>query len=89
MNFTWDEDKRLANIAKHGYDFANAHLVFMGPTMTVEDARDYGGEQRFNTTGFLEVAIVTITHTETDEEIRIISMRKAESDEIATLARYL
>ena len=56
--------------------------------MTVEDAREYG-EQRFNTTGFLGTAIVTITHPETDDEIHIISMRKAESDEIETLSRYL
>jgi len=70
------------------YDFADARQVFAGPTMTVEDAREYG-EQRFNTTGFLGTAIVTITHPETDDEIHIISMRKAESDEIETLSRYL
>jgi uncharacterized DUF497 family protein len=63
-------------------------MKFDGPTMTVEDARDYG-EQRFNTTGFLGIAIVTISHTETDDEIHVISMRKAENDEIETLCRYL
>jgi len=88
MEFTWREPKRQTNLAKHGYDFADAHQVFAGPTMTVEDARNYG-EQRFNTTGFLGTAIVTITHTETDDEIHVISMRKAERHEIETLARYL
>jgi uncharacterized DUF497 family protein len=88
MKFTWDEAERQINLDKHGYDFADAHRVFDGPTMTVEDARDYG-EQRFNTTGFLDIAIVTIAHTETDDEIRVISMRKAENDEIETLSRYL
>ncbi|MDR2213351.1 MAG: BrnT family toxin [Pseudomonadales bacterium] len=38
------------------------------PTMTVEDAGDYD-EQRFNTTGFLDTAIVTICHTKTKHEI--------------------
>jgi len=88
MEFNWDETKRQINLGKHGYDFADAHRVFAGPTVTVEDARDYG-EQRFNTTGFLGIAIVTVSHTETDDEIRIISLRKADADEIETLARYL
>lgn len=68
MNFTWHEPKRAANLKKHGFDFADATQVFNGPTMTVEDARDYGGEQRFNCTGFLGLTIVTISHTETESE---------------------
>jgi uncharacterized protein len=52
MNFTWQESKRASNLVKHGFDFQQAQLVFNGPTMTLEDARDYQGEQRFNTTGF-------------------------------------
>jgi uncharacterized DUF497 family protein len=89
MNFTWHESKRKANLKKHGFDFVDAERVFNGPTITGEDARDYDGEQRFNSTGFLETAIVTVTHTETDTEIHIISMRKAEPHEIDTLSRYL
>lgn len=89
MNFTWRSSKRASNLKKHGFDFADAEQVFSGPTITNEDARDYGGEQRFNTTGFLGTAIVTITHTETDEAIHIISMRKAEAHEIETLSQYL
>jgi uncharacterized protein len=89
MNFTWQESKRASNLVKHGFDFQQAQLVFNGPTMTLEDARDYQGEQRFNTTGFLGIAIVTICHTETDDDIHIISMRKAEPHEIDTLSRYL
>jgi uncharacterized DUF497 family protein len=57
--------------------------------MTLEDARDYKGEQRFNTTGFLGVAIVTICHTEAEANIHIISMRKAQPHEIDILSRYL
>lgn len=60
MNFTWHERKRATNLRKHGFDFADAEQVFSGPTMTQEDARDYDGEQRYNTTGFLGLAIVTI-----------------------------
>ncbi len=89
MNFSWRESKRKSNLKKHGFDFASAEQVFNGPTFTVEDARDYDGEQRFNSTGFLGTSIVTISHTETEDEIHVISMRKAESHEIDTLSRYL
>lgn len=47
------------------------------------------GEQRFNTTGFLGATIVTISHTETEDQIHVISMRKAEPHEIDTLSHYL
>ena len=57
--------------------------------MTQEDVRDYRGEQRFNTTGFLGMQIVTVCHTESEDEIHMISMRKAEPDEIELLSRYL
>lgn len=74
---------------KHGFDFADAEQVFNGPTMTVEDVRDYQGEQRFNTTGLLGDLFITICHTESEDEIHLISMRKAKQHEIDTLASYL
>ena len=89
MNFTWQAAKRTTNLKKHSFDFADAGQVFNGPTVTVDDTRDYHGEQRFNSTGFLGVAIVTICHTETEDEIHIISMRKAERHEIETLSQYI
>jgi len=89
MIFTWHEPKRASNLQKHGLDFARAEQVFAGPTLTVEDGRDYDGEQRFITTGFLDATIVSICHSETDEQIRIISMRKAEHHEIELLIHYL
>lgn len=89
MKFTWMESKRLRNLKKHGLDFKDAERVFRGPTITGEDTRDYADEQRFNSTGFLDTVIVTISHTETTDEIHIISVRKAESHEIDILSRYL
>ncbi len=89
MIFTWKSAKRATNLKKHGFDFANAERVFDGPTFTVEDTRDYNGEQRFNSTGFLGTAIVTICHTESEDEIHITSIRKADLHEIETLSRSL
>ncbi len=81
MKFTWDETKRQANLQKHGLDFADAEKVFSGPMALFEDQRNDYGEQRMIGIGQLESLVVLIVHVETDEQIRIISMRKADSDE--------
>lgn len=77
MRIVWDEAKRHSNLRKHGLDFADAAAVFDGVTDTREDTRFEYDEQRFITIGLLENTVVVIAHTESDEEIRIISMRKA------------
>ena len=80
MKFTWHEEKRQSNIRKHGLDFAQAHHVFAGATFTFEDMRFDYGERRFVSIGLLD-DVVVIVHTETDDEIRIISMRRANRHE--------
>ena len=81
MEFTWSETKRAANLKAHGLDFVDAPRVFEGLTFTFEDDRFSYGEQRFVTLGLLTGVPVSIAHTETDYEIRIISFRKATSHE--------
>ena len=81
MRFIWDEPKRQANLKKHGMDFADAERVFAGPIFTFEDDREDYGEQRWVTLGLLREKVVVIVHTETEEEIRVISMREADKDE--------
>ena len=83
MRFTWSERKRALNIKDHGLDFIDAPLVFEGATYTFEDARFDYGEQRFETLGLLAGIPVSIIHTESDDEIRIISFRKATKREAA------
>ena len=46
MDFTWHEQKRQANLKKHGVDFAAAERVFAGPTFTFEDEREDYDERR-------------------------------------------
>lgn len=81
MRYTWDETKRQANLRKHGLDFADAEKVFASPMVVFEDTRADYGEQRMIGIGLLDFLVVLIVHVESDEEIRIISMRKADSDE--------
>ena len=81
MRFSWSERKRAINLKEHGLDFLDAHRVFEGLTFSYEDDRFAYGEQRFITLGLLAGVPVSIAHTESDDEIRIISFRKATSRE--------
>ena len=81
MRFTWSETKRKANLKKHGLDFADAERMFSGPMVLIEDKRRHYGEQRMIGVGLLEVMVVVMVHVESDDQIRIVSMRKADSDE--------
>ncbi len=77
MEFTWSERKRSLNVKQHGLDFLDAVAVFEGLTFTYEDDRFSYREQRFVTLGLLAGVPVSIVHTETEHEIRIISFRQA------------
>ena len=82
--FAWDETKRRANLKKHGIDFVDAGKIFSGVTFTAEDTSEAYGERRFLTLGLLDDQVVSVTHTERGDDIRIISIRKATKHE----ARY-
>ena len=77
MEFTWSRTKRASNLKAHGLDFVDAPQVFEGATYTFEDDRFSYSEQRFVTLGLLAGIPVSIVHTESEHEIRIISFRKA------------
>jgi uncharacterized DUF497 family protein len=81
MEFIWNAGKRLANLKKHGLDFADAEQVFFDCTQTFPDNRFAYGEVRYITVGLLNGEVVAIAHTETEDEIRVISMRKAKRHE--------
>ena len=81
MRFTWSEAKRKLNIQAHGLDFVDAARVFDGPTFTFEDDRFEYSEQRFVTLGLLDGFVVSIVHTESTRQIRVISFRKVTKHE--------
>ena len=83
MKILWDEAKRRSNLRKHGFDFVDAKEAFSGITYTIEDRRFPYGEQRFITLGMVHGIVVVIAHTETADNVRVISMRKATRHEKA------
>jgi uncharacterized DUF497 family protein len=81
MRFEWNEVKRRSNLRRHGIDFEDVEEVFEGLTISVLDDRYDYGEKRFLTLGLLKTTVIAIAHTETEDTIRIISVRKALRDE--------
>lgn len=82
MRYSYDRAKKKSNLIKHGLDFDEAKRVIeSGNTVTFEDNRYDYDEPRFITLGNLDGSIVVIVTTESDSEIRIISMRKADKNE--------
>lgn len=84
MRFEWDEAKRRSNLRDHGFDFLDSEEIFAGATYSFLDERFDYGEIRIITFGVLNARVVVIIHTETDEVIRVISIRKASKNEEET-----
>lgn len=89
MMISYDENKRLANIAKHGIDFKIAKEVLSGFTITREDNRMAYGETRLQTLGLWQgIVVVMIVHTPRDGIDHIISIRKATKHESKYYFKY-
>lgn len=81
---TWDESKRRRNIKLHGLDFEGADAIWDNFTVTREDIREDYGEKRLVTFGLLNGEAVVLVHTDRNDDMHVISLRKAEKYE----ARY-
>jgi len=82
VRYSFDAAKQAINLRKHGLDLADAQRVIeSGKTVTFEDRRFDYSEQRFVTLGPLGDSLVAIVTAETEDHIRVISMRKADRHE--------
>ncbi|WKZ46679.1 MAG: BrnT family toxin [Anaerolineales bacterium] len=80
MKFEWDENKRRANIRKHGIDFVDAASIFDGDVVVILDDRFEYGEARYIAFGLLRgksIKVIVVAYTERGGNVRIISARKA------------
>jgi uncharacterized protein len=78
---TWDDNKRAANLAKHGVDFAAVEGFDWETALTaVDDRRDYG-EDRFITIGYIGPRLHVMVWTPRGDDTRIIGLRKANDRE--------
>jgi uncharacterized DUF497 family protein len=90
VRITFDPAKRETNLQKHGLDLADAGEVLAGRVVTLLDAREDYGEDRYQTFGHLGGRLVMAVWTPRgDDERRIISMRKANDREQAQIGQRL
>ncbi|MBW1694444.1 MAG: BrnT family toxin [Deltaproteobacteria bacterium] len=77
MNYEWDPEKDKSNIKKHRVRFADAASVFQDNfAITIDD--DNQEEQRFVTLGMDAFGrVLVVIYTWRDDNIRIISAKKA------------
>ena len=80
MRYEWDETKRLANIAKYGVDFHEIWDFDWDTSLKEESPR--AGEARYRAYGFIGVRLYSVVYTGRGENIRIISLRKANDREL-------
>lgn len=87
LGFEWDEAKNHANVRKHGVSFEEAQTVFLDENAIRYFDPDHSeDEDRFIMLGMswkLRVVIVCHCFRAEDSVIRIISARKANTNEAA------
>jgi uncharacterized protein len=80
LRFTWDQRKAEANVSKHGVTFEEAQWVFYDEHALVTEDPDHSKEEdRFLILGLSSaLRILLVVYREpSDDEVRIISARKA------------
>ncbi|MGY2050620.1 BrnT family toxin [Methylobacterium sp. JK268] len=80
MRVEWDERKRLANIAKHGLDFAEFASGFdCASAVRVETKPSRTGRSRFKLIGWLDgrLVVVAILPPLGSEALSLVSLRPA------------
>jgi hypothetical protein len=79
--YEWDERKRVANLAKHGMDFASADIVFESE-LKVTSVSERGGEEvRLVDYAEIDNVVMALIYTLRDDAVRIISFRPAKRKE--------
>jgi uncharacterized DUF497 family protein len=79
LGFEWDDNKAVANHAKHGVSFEEAATVFGDPlSLTIPDPAHSQVEDRFVIMGRShQRKLLVVVHTERGDNIRVISARCA------------
>ena len=82
MEFEWDDAKARSNLRDHGVSFEYATLIFEDAARVERpDTRLDYGEERWLTVGFVDRFELVVVYTLRESRIRMISARKATSDE--------
>jgi uncharacterized DUF497 family protein len=83
MKITWDEPKRLANLEKHGIDFADLDASFLESAIALSAKPSTTGRERFRLIGEMNgvLIVAAIVSPLGTEAISVISLRPASKEE--------
>lgn len=81
MQYEWDENKRVANLAKHGVDFVDAERFEWDKAIEAVDHRFNYNEERWVALGCIDRRLHVLTYLRRGGNIRLISLRKANKRE--------
>lgn len=81
MDIEYDPAKRELTLLHRGLDMARVSEVFEGQHLSQPDLRHDYGEPRHITLGWLDGQLVVMVWTQRAENLRVISLRKANGRE--------
>ena len=84
MKIVWDEPKRLANLDKHGLDFADLNEIFFDSALVLPSRHKRWLGIGKNMRGVIVVVFVVLGK----EAVSLISMRPASKNERKLYAEY-
>jgi len=83
MRFQFDPKKAATNLKKHNVSFTDAEGVFLDPLAIHREDPDTEDEERFIAVGMgIAGGILVVVYTLRDDEIRLISARRATRKEV-------
>jgi uncharacterized DUF497 family protein len=80
--YEWNATKRKTNLSRHGVDFAAVESFVWEEAKVISDNRKNYGEARFLAFGPIRDRLHCLVFSVRGENIRIISLRKANSREV-------
>ncbi|QSA99348.1 BrnT family toxin [Methylococcus sp. EFPC2] len=81
MSFEYDQDKNIANLAKHGIDFEQAQALWEDPELLEIPAKTTD-EPRFLVIGRIGSKHWSAVVTYRNSHIRLISVRRSRKEEV-------
>lgn len=90
VNITWDKTKQKSNFLKHGLDFDHAYEV-LSSRYCLNLPIYKMGEQRVISFSYVlsHLCVLALVHNQRHGQIRVISLRKASTEETIAYFRWL
>ena len=87
MPLIFDSKKDLQNRLKHGVSLVEAEAFEWETALLREDRRQDYGERRYEAVGYIGLRLFVLVFCMRGDDVRIISLRKANGREVARYAR--